>query len=58
MVQQQKERETLHHNRLYLHMALSLNQAFVDKQLDELKRVVVDLNGKCNAEVSHAKEKG
>ena len=46
MAKQQKERETLHHNRLYLHMALSLNQAFVDKQLDELKRVVVDLHGK------------
>ena len=58
MVKQQKERETLYPDRLYLHTALSLNQAFVDKHLDEVKRVLVDLRGKCDTGVSHANEKG
>ena len=34
MVQQQKERETLHTDCLYLDMASIFNQAFVDKHLD------------------------
>ena len=58
MVQQQKERETLHPYRLYLDIALSFNQAFVDKHLDEVKRVVVSLRGEGNTGVSRANEKG
>ena len=57
MVQQQNKIETLHPDRLYLDTALSFNQAFADKHLDEVKRVVVALRGKYNAGVSHANEK-
>ena len=58
MFQQQKERETLHTDLLYLDTASSFNQAFSDKHLDEVKRVVFALRGKCNARLSHAKKKG
>ena len=58
MVQQKKKRKNLHLNRLYLDTASSFNQSFSDKHLDEVKRVVFALRGKCNARLSHAKKKG
>ena len=58
MFQQQKERETLHTDLLYLDTASSFNHAFDDNHLDELKRFFVALRGKCNAGLSHANEKG
>ena len=58
MFQQQKERETLHTDLLYLDTASSFNQAFVGKHMDEVKMAVFDLRGKCNSGVSHANEKG
>ena len=58
MFQQQKERETLHTDLLYLDTASSFNQAFVGKHMDEVKMAVFDLRGKCNSGVSHANNKG
>ena len=58
MVHQQNKIETLHPDCLYLDTASSFNEAFDDKHLDEVKRVVVAQRVKFNAEVSHANKKG